>query len=201
MNNAQADAITALSYEMIRGKITTLTARERDLIRRAQAVYASGGSSAAPAQQVQQKYDRARAILNGAGDLLPKLDPGGDDDASLQAELAATRLALDVLNRASIDRQTIEAGVWAAENSAAWRAKVRKLVLAIAALVEADADCTAFVETAGGDRASALPHTHIHASFAGIELWGWMTMRDLFDAAIEEKVATAAELKGARNAR
>ena len=111
------------------------------------------------------------------------------------------RLALEVLSRASVEREAIEAATWAIENGPAWRAKVHKLVVAMAALLEADAEATAFVDAAGGGRADALPHMGIYRSYGGIDIAGWTSLKGVFDLAVDEGVAKAAELKGARNAR
>jgi hypothetical protein len=199
---AQTDPIAILTRDVIRGKIADLNARERDLVALAYEAHTSGRGSVPSdiPDDVRRRHHRVKAMLNGAGSLLPELPSDGSAN-DVETQLGDVRFALATLNQANLEAAAIDAARWAIEATPAWRAKVRKLVTAMAALVEADDDCTAFIVAAGGERANVLPHLGIYRSFAGIELSGWTTLDQIYDVAIDEGVVKAAELKGARHAR
>jgi hypothetical protein len=193
-------SIEALTRTMIREKIAAFNERERELCNQAHAAYKSGATAtvAAVSDQDRRVNDRARALLNGAGMLLPQLTDSPDRVQTIETELSAVRLALATLNNEDLQRQACEVATWAVKNTPAWQAKVRKLVIAMAALADADAECSAFLEAAGGDRAGALPFTNIHAAFRGIDIGGWTSLGDVLATAVDEGVVKASEIKGAR---
>ena len=199
---AQTDPIAVLTRDVIRGKILDLNARERDLLALVYEAHKSGrvGVPSDIPDDVRRRHHRVKAMLNGAGSLLPELPSDGSAN-DLETQLGDVRFALATLTQADVQAAAIDAARSAIEATPAWRIKVRKLVMAMAALVEADDDCTAFIEAAGGDCANALPHLGIYRTFAGIDLGGWVTLDQIYDLAIEEGVVKAAELKGARHAR
>ena len=199
---AQTDQIAILTRDVIRGKIADLSARERDLMALVYEAHTSGRGSVPSniPDDVRRRHHRVKAMLNGAGSLLPELPSDGSAN-DLETQLGDVRFALATLSQADVEAAAIEEARWAIEATPTWRAKVRKLVTAMATLIEADDDCTAFIEAAGGGRSNALPHLAIYRSFSGIELSGWATLDKIYDLAVDEGVVKATELKGARNGR
>ena len=196
MENAHTDTIASLSAEAIVAKMHTLNAREQELVRLAQAAYASGGPAVPPAPQLKH-VDRARQILNGMGGLLPPPNPLGESDSDIQAELSATRLALHVLNKARQDRDELDNAEWAGEHAAEWLGKVRKLTLAMAIAFEALTDCGAFMEDAGPGRTSELPSQQQYwatlLTFRGSD---WANPTQILKDAVDDGLIKQSEIKG-----
>ena len=192
--------IETLTRTVIREKILAFNERERDLCNQAHEAWKSGNTAtgATVSDHERNVHDRARALLNGAGGLLPQITNTPSQVQAIETELGAVRLALRTLNRADVEKATIETATWAIENTPAWHAKIRKLVLAVAALREAAADCDAFADADG--RSNSLPHMGIYRGYRGIDLADFH-QKDWFDISISEGVVKASELKGARNAR
>lgn len=202
MNDTDAEIITTLSLKILQGKIDALNERERELMRRGHELWKSGGagsgSGAKPPEHVMQLHDRARQLLDEAGALLPPIAaPSKDDELIIQAELAATKLALAVLNKARIERQGIEAAARAVEQTPAWREKVRKLVLALPALVAAIDDCGMFLESLDRDCADQLPLGNlfwtVRLAIARNDL---ALPRDMIEEAASQGVFKISEVKG-----
>jgi hypothetical protein len=183
--------LESLARTVIREKIAHLNERERDLCARAYETYKSGpaGNVTPRVSGDRSTQNRARAILNGAGGLLPELPstPEQSPMQTIEAELAATRIALKVLNDANLKKEMIEIGEWAVENTPAWRALMRKQILALAALFEANAACAAFLDAVDAGRANALPHLYHNVLDRGV-----------FDLAVRDGLVKTSEIKGAR---
>ena len=197
---AQTDQIATLTREVIRGKIADLSARERELTRMAHESYTSGrgGVPSVVPDDIRRQHSRVKTLLNGAGEALMGDLSTLDSNNDVETQLGDVKFALSILNKENVAAEAIEAARWAVEHAPAWTAKVRKMVLAITALREAVADCDAFADADG--RVNLLPHMGLYYGYRGIELADFH-QKDFFDLAIEEGVAKAAELKGARHAR
>ena len=196
----QRDQVATLTRQVIRAKIEALNMRERELTQAAYEAHTSGRAitpSVVP-EDVRRRHSRAKALLNGAGEALMGDLDSIDTATDVETQLGDVKFALSILNKANVEAEAIASAQWAVEHTPAWRAKVRKLVMAVAALREAAADCDAFADADG--RSNLLPHMGVYRNYLGVDLAAFL-QKDWFDIVIEEKLATAAELKGARHAR
>jgi hypothetical protein len=191
----------------IRKEIDRFLAHERELTERAAAMFASGNVDRGPRvnERGQTLRDRARAMLNGHGGLLPNLpkQADGPSEADVLFEREAVRLVLATLSRADVEAETVEAVERAEQLKGPWLALLRDWTLTAARFTALEARVAKFREEAGIAQ-HALPLTELSAGrCCGIVDYAarpGTTFDEIIEQALRGGAVTAGELRKARSA-
>lgn len=198
MAEQQLPTIKALTHQVIREKLASLNTMDADLTSRLAAMYGQPGSSGpAPAalDRAEKTRDRARALLNGAGHLVPPA-PSADGEAPLFAERDAVRLAISALMREDAEEAAVEAQQRAEALRPEWERLAHEWVIAVAALAAVDTRASAFVdENAGVSFGLAL--TRWIGFGINLEVRG-DSIETIIKAAIAESIVSESEIRKAK---
>lgn len=127
--------IEQLSLETVRQKLATHSRRDAELTGQLAALCSEGRAGLVPpavGERLNATRARAKALLNGAGHLVPDPVIGINED-ELFAERDAVRLAIDVLQRMETELLRAADAEWVRAHDGEYRAAVKGLVLALAA--------------------------------------------------------------------
>ena len=196
MAEQQLPTIKALTHQVIREKLASLNTMDADLTSRLAAMYGQPGSSGpAPAalDRAEKTRDRARALLNGAGHLVPPA-PSADGEAPLFAERDAVRLAISALMREDAEEAAVEAQQRAEALRPEWERLVRAWTSAAATFAAVDTRAEAFLEANREARFLSLSDLIGQGAISG----RGDTLETVIKAAIAEGVVSEAEIRKAK---
>jgi hypothetical protein len=192
-----------LTREIIAGKLAAFDARDRELTRQLIAMFEDNGSGLGrprtPARHTEPtKAQRLKALMNGAGSLVPDDAAPSPTEGDLLEEREDIRDSMRLLMNAEQQLVTAANTEWARAHLAEYRALMKGLLLDLAAADRRQGRLLAFLERAAGAEVELPLERYVGAIAIDIPP---ISLETLLAEAVKAGVITETEHRNAGNAR
>jgi hypothetical protein len=200
MRDARAQEIERLTAAEIARQIKLFRARRDALTKQLAAIFASRGLCEQPLPERERlAHESARRMLNGHAALLPPIKEGTNEE-DVYVERDGCDIAIRALTSQRMERLSIDAAAWAKQHADEWREICRDWLLSAVRFEAAERRAQEF-------RAQEIVSFVPYYSFGIMEFVGvgseldvrGATLEMAVKAALEEKVITPSDLKGAKD--